>query len=335
MKIEIAENLIYSYLKHVEGCRIVQTNWKTSNQWTITEHDKILSKELFAKFKQSISLSGIFKKYSFEQLIRQAEIDVLGINPAEKSVFGIDIAFHSAGVNYGNKNETNTRIVKKILRTVLIMQSYFSEFEKVNSYFIAPKTNRANVEPILDLINEANEIIGDEMITISFITNDDFFEGIVEPTIKRIDEDNDTSELFIRSIKLIQLDKRKKLSEYSKKSKSKHIVQPNNLYNTEKKEVNNMKIGQFVQHSMRDIYNNKLITDEELERLQNIDYSNKVFRQNLEILRHKSREISGADGRNRYYARELFFGDYHLTSQWVEKHWEPFLSWLEEIKKTK
>jgi hypothetical protein len=198
MKIEIAENLIYSYLKHVEGCRIVQTNWKTSNQWTITEHDKILSKELFAKFKQSISLSGIFKKYSFEQLIRQAEIDVLGINPAEKSVFGIDIAFHSAGVNYGNKNETNTRIVKKILRTVLIMQSYFSEFEKVNSYFIAPKTNRANVEPILDLINEANEIIGDEMITISFITNDDFFEGIVEPTIKRIDEDNDTSELFIQ-----------------------------------------------------------------------------------------------------------------------------------------
>ena len=40
MKIEIGENLAYTYLKQIEGCRIAQTNWKTSSQWKITEYDK-------------------------------------------------------------------------------------------------------------------------------------------------------------------------------------------------------------------------------------------------------------------------------------------------------
>ena len=40
MKIEIAESLIYSYLKHNEGCRFVQTNWMTSGKWIITEYEK-------------------------------------------------------------------------------------------------------------------------------------------------------------------------------------------------------------------------------------------------------------------------------------------------------
>ena len=40
MKIEIGESLTYSYLKHIEGCRIVQTNWKTSGNWVTTEFEK-------------------------------------------------------------------------------------------------------------------------------------------------------------------------------------------------------------------------------------------------------------------------------------------------------
>lgn len=47
MKIEIAENLASSYLKHIEGCRIVQTNWTTSNTWKTTEYDEKLAKEKF------------------------------------------------------------------------------------------------------------------------------------------------------------------------------------------------------------------------------------------------------------------------------------------------
>jgi len=33
MKIEIGKSLVSSYLKHVEQCKIVQTNWRVSGNW--------------------------------------------------------------------------------------------------------------------------------------------------------------------------------------------------------------------------------------------------------------------------------------------------------------
>jgi len=99
-------------LKHVEGCRIVQTNWKISNQWKITEYDEEQSVKL-KKINKSPLFNGIFKNNSFEQLIKQAEIDVIGINTAENSIFGIDVAFHTAGLNYGSKEEVLLIILKK------------------------------------------------------------------------------------------------------------------------------------------------------------------------------------------------------------------------------
>ena len=35
MKIEIGESLIFSWMRHVQGCPIVQTNWKPSPAWPI------------------------------------------------------------------------------------------------------------------------------------------------------------------------------------------------------------------------------------------------------------------------------------------------------------
>ena len=33
MKIEMGESLMLSYLKHVQGCQVIQTNWKPSPTW--------------------------------------------------------------------------------------------------------------------------------------------------------------------------------------------------------------------------------------------------------------------------------------------------------------
>ena len=96
MKIEIGESLATSFLKHVHGCRIVQTNWKTSDRWVITEKDKGRSKKFFDRIIGSNHFSEIFKGSSFNQLLKQAEIDVLGINTSESTVYGIDVAFHGA-----------------------------------------------------------------------------------------------------------------------------------------------------------------------------------------------------------------------------------------------
>jgi len=107
---------------------------------------------------------------------------------------------------------------------------------------------------------------------------------------------------------------------------------PQNTSSKSKITESGMKIGQFVQHNVRKLFEEGLITGEEIIRLQNKEYSKITFKQSSEILRSSDKEIAGNDGRNRYYAKEIFCGNYHLYSQWVESHWEPFKVWIEKLK---
>lgn len=331
MKIEIAENLVYSFLKHIEGCRIVQTNWKTSGKWIVTEYDEKLSKELFNKIQSSPIFVGIFKKNSFSQLIKQAEIDVLGLNTTENSIFGIDVAFHSKGLNYGSNDETALRIMKKIFRTILIMQSYFSSFNTFNSLFVTPKITPATHNPILDLMSEAENLINDEMIEIDFIANDNFFTQIVNPVVETLSDENDTGELFARAVNLIQMNPLKK------KNLQKNIIESIDKNDDKidqsktKRTHSGMKIGQFVRYTMSKIHEQNLLSEEEIGNLKIKEYSNKEFKLNSALLRNIDKGIKGPKGRNRYYAKEYFFDKYLLTSQWNEKHWDAYLSWLHKI----
>lgn len=328
MKIEVAESLVYSYLKHVEGCRIIQTNWKTSGKWEITRYDTHHARILFEKINKSKNFNRIFKNNSFDQLIKQAEIDVLGLNPAENSIFGIDVAFHEAGLNYGGATETSERVFKKIFRTILIMQSYFKDFDKFNSYFVTPKANPSHENSLRDLIHEANEIINDESISIKLLTNDEFFDEIVTPVLKEIENENDTSELFSRAFKLLRLDNRKQPEESIKTNR----IRKSTALNTIKTTENDMKIGQFVQFSIIKAFENNLISKEEIIKLQDKEYSKQVFNQNFEILRSSEKEITDEGGRCRYYTKSKFCGDYYLTSQWFEYHWTPFKNWLTSLE---
>jgi|TARA_B110000240_G_scaffold192722_1_gene237358 hypothetical protein len=324
MKIEIGESLTYSYLKHIEGCRIVQTNWKTSGNWVTTEFEKEQSKLFFNKVKKSSVFDDIFKNSTFEQLLKQAEIDVLGINTAENTVYGIDVAFHSAGINYGSKEETTDRIIKKIFRTIFVMQTYFSEYDKFESIFITPKVNPATQTLIDKAINQAKEIILDENIRIDFIANDRFYNEIVTPVVDNIKNENDTSELFARAVKLLQLDKKGRLN-----IDKTHM--PEKKSSTNKRTVNGMKIGQFVQHVFRDAFEKGLISLNQIRNLQELQYSIDTFNSRYEVLRTKNKKIKDENGRNRYYTSELYCGDYYLTSQWVEQQWDHLLKWLSSI----
>ncbi|HBG8116607.1 TPA: hypothetical protein P7Y83_003672, partial [Clostridioides difficile] len=122
MKIEMGESLLYSWLRHVKECQIVQTNWKVSSKWDLKNADKIL--EIMEKTKQYFEQKygyPIYKNNSLEQLIMQAEVDVLGISidNGRNHIYAIDVAFHEAGLNYGSKNETVTRVIKKCIRTAM------------------------------------------------------------------------------------------------------------------------------------------------------------------------------------------------------------------------
>ena len=330
MKIEIGESLASSYLNHVVGCRIIQTNWKTSGNWTIAEGEKLRAKAFYRKIVDSGYFDGIFKKSTFDQLLKQAEIDVLGINTSESTVYGIDVAFHGAGLNYGSKEETADIILKKVFRTLFVMQTYFDQYSQFQSIFITPKTNQATLVLIEDLIEKAKSLSDDESISIDFITNDDFFDCIVAPTIKASNNENDSSELFLRSVKLMQLDSRKNLS-ITKDVGSKSIPSSSKGAVSERRTKKGMKIGQYVRHTFRTAYEQGLISKGEIINLQDPTYSKQTFNANFEVLRLNTRSISDAGGRTRYYAKEYYCDKYYLTSQWVESQWDLYLNWLKSI----
>ena len=325
MKIEIAESLVYSYLKHVEGCRIVQTNWVTRSKWAVSEYEELRARNLYEKIATCGYFDGIFKNSSFDQLIKQAEIDVLGLNAPEGCIYGVDVAFHTGGLNYGDKNETALRIVKKIFRTVFIMQSYFNENERFHSIFITPNVNQSTLVIIEDLIAKAKEVIDDDNILIDFISNEQFYSNIVDTLLEGISDENDSTELFSRAYKLMRLDKRNPTLSEPRRSDQNTIV------TSTKKEVNGMKIGQFVQNSFRKAYELNLLSEQEINDLQKPGYSKRVFNSNFEVLRNVNRTVEDELGRKRYYAREVFCGNYHLTSQWIEPQWGLVLDWLRKI----
>jgi hypothetical protein len=322
MKIEIGESLATSYLNHVKGCRVIQTNWKTSGNWTYTDQAKDRAISFYNEIKSKDEFKDIFKETSFDQLIKQAEIDVLGINTSELIIYGIDVAFHGAGINYGSKEETSTRVVKKIFRTLLIMETYFEEFTQFHSLFITPKTNPATQKIVDNLITHAQNFVNENII-IKFITNEQFYSEILTPTIESSNSENDTSELFIRAVKLLQLDPRSQKIEtyYFPKLK---------VSNSTETQVNKMKIGQYVKNSIYNFYKEGKLDTTEILNLQNIEYSKKIFNGGFEILRKSTRSKLDHLGQSRYYKNEIFPG-YWLSSQWYEKQWGEFLKWEKNI----
>ena len=76
------------------------------------------------------------------QLLAQAEIDVLGISFDEGNshIYAIDIAFHEAGLNYGSKDETVSRVIKKCIRSAMCIYGYF-DFSDATIIFTSPKIN--------------------------------------------------------------------------------------------------------------------------------------------------------------------------------------------------
>ena len=162
MKIEIGESLVYSWLRHVKQCQIVQTNWKPSPRWWMNtiDYEPIIA-DINNRF-QNLDMD-IFGNNNIEQFFRQAEIDVLGVSNNQENepplYLFIDVAFHEGGLNYGDRNETITRVLKKFIRSYFIFKSYFGDAENGSFFFISPKASVQNAQiPINERLVTLSEI---------------------------------------------------------------------------------------------------------------------------------------------------------------------------------
>lgn len=231
MKIEIGESLALSYLKHVKKCVLYQNNWKISSKWAKSDEeenknkdDKTVEGKIFKEIKEVFK--DIFKSDTLKQTLKQAEIDALGIDK-EGKVYAVDVAFHEGNLNY--KGGTANCVIKKLLRSYLILLRYFPDRD-YDIIFASPKVGPTVNSDICNVLkfnkskadnkeinkSELNDFeklkrfLNDNIefknkVRFIYISNEDFKKGFLYNTIEASESDSDTNELFMRSYKLFQL----------------------------------------------------------------------------------------------------------------------------------
>lgn len=203
MKIEIGESLAYSFLRHVKQCWLVQTNWKVSEHWAKHQPDEALE-AMFSAMRENFDPDGsVFKRTKdCSQFLRQGEIDVVGVGQ-DGCVHAMEVAFHEAGLNYGSTTETSERVIKKLLRTMLILNAYHPEETERHIYFVSPKVRRGVQQPMEEIFSRLRAEYSS--INWHLLTNDEFTNQMLVPTLEKAGSVADTSELFVRSAKLLEL----------------------------------------------------------------------------------------------------------------------------------
>jgi hypothetical protein len=328
MKIEIGESLLLSWLRHIKECQLVQTNWKASSKWELKNKDILekLMTESSELFKSKYGYDLYKGNSGLDQILAQAEIDVMGISfeDKEQHIYAIDVAFHEAGLNYGSKEETVTRVIKKCIRAAMCIYGYFS-FSIGTIIFTSPKINPAVINDI-DACADDIELVMRNLglnFDVRIIANDDFSEDVLEPLLNVLGDVADTSELFMRSLQMYNLfasQKPRKSSRTPLNTEPKRIsTQLEPIEYTGLEGLKEMKIGVVVRNVFRGMLENGEVAQEEIEKMQNKEYSKETFHIQFPLLL----KVSETNGKapDRYYAPRLnIFGEeYYLCSEWYER----------------
>lgn len=347
MKIEIAESLFYSWLRHVKSCQIVQTNWKLSKCWEVNEELRNnlerLMKELDGFFYGKYKYQIFKQNASLDQLLNQGECDALGLRLSEDNqynCYAVDVAFHENGLKYGEKDVTVSKVVEKCVRTAFCLYGYLNT-SRAEILFASPKIYPAVLEPLDKCMDDLNNFFSEKGLSFNFslIANDDFNENVIKPTLMASEEIADTTELFVRSYKLLSMfggheknENREIESEVSiVQAKNNLTKENNNVWNDEYK---GLKIGVIARTKLKLVLESGKLPDQEIMNLCDAAYSKEVFGLQYPLL--------VKDGINyekvRYYSKPVRIKGkyYYMCSQWFEvpaNNDRPLLlKWLRKYK---
>ncbi len=310
MKIEILESLGYSFLRHVKQCWLVQVNWKASEHWSMEVTDVELEQK-FASMKRRFDPEGsVFKRTSdASQFLRQGEIDVLGVDQ-DGGVHAMEAAFHEGGLLY--TGGVANRVLKKLLRTLMILTAYHSPETKFHIYFVSPKVNPSVQAPLKDTFTMLRTQYPE--IEWNLEINQDFTEKVLTPTLEKAGTVADTSELFMRSAKLLDL------SRYSSAMDGRS--DPRRATEVTKK-LDPGPLQPLVRSLMGTLLEDhpSLLDGADRGNLMNRDYCKSSLGLrigNLALLRRVEvgKEISG---HSRYW-KKLYGGEFYVCSQWWKDH---------------
>jgi hypothetical protein len=341
MKIEVGESLLLSWLRHVKSCQLVQMNWKPSIlSWEL--YNEVELKELMMKtieyYEQRYEIS-LFKNSSFSQLLLQAEVDVFGISmnsEKESELFTIDVAFHEAGLNYGDKNETVFRVIKKLIRSAFLLIGFFNVKSGTN-IFASPKVNNAVHDLLAPKVEELENFFNELGYEFSFklYCNEDFRIHILEPVIAASESYTDTSEIFMRSIQLYNL-----FATTTPKSKVSPPITTgiNRITVQDKTGFGELKVGICVRSTMRELLRRDQVTEKELKLLCTYEYSKQILDLNYPFLVEIDQTLHleqqrYVNGRPRYWT-EIFQTHnkkFYVCQEWFERNRSHFEHWIHKF----
>ena len=209
MKTEMGESLIYTWLRHIRGCQVVQTNWKTSPRWELAHTDELeaLHAAVDSHFQEAHGYQ-IFKRISsLSQIIRQGECDALGaaFRDGTARFCAVDVAFHESGLLYGSRVETVSKVINKSIRTAMCLYGFFGVRE-AEVLFASPKVNPSQLSDMIPCVRELQDLTEQAGFGFTFrvLVNEDFREQVLSPVLAASREIADTSELFLRSCQLLR-----------------------------------------------------------------------------------------------------------------------------------
>lgn len=213
MKTEMGESLVYSWMRHVENCQIVQTNWKTSPSWHLArkaELENFMRKADSAFFTRDNK--HVFKgTSSLEQLLRQGEIDALGIrfkDGGRTHLIAVDVAFHAGGLMYGQtKADTALAVARKCLRSAMCLAGYFPQGNSGEILFASPKVTPATLNLMLPAVELVDQMVYEEFpqFRVRLLVNEEFRDKVLKPVLALGDKVADTAELFLRAYQMLDM----------------------------------------------------------------------------------------------------------------------------------
>lgn len=155
----MGESLMFSYLKHVKECKIVQTNWKVSSCWESSCSEELLE-NLRDQIDHEIS-EYVFGGEDVSKILKQAEIDAIGVacdGEGNQIAYAIDVAFHKSGLGYGNAQENINKVIGKCIRTVMCIYKYL-DVRRAEIIFATPKIKMNEIEKLEGQFKKAIQIV--------------------------------------------------------------------------------------------------------------------------------------------------------------------------------
>ncbi len=330
MKLEIGESLGYSFLRHVKQCWLVQTNWKAPDHWPVANFEEL--EQTFSAMREKFDQDrSVFKgTQSGRQFLKQAEIDVLGVG-FNRDIYAIEIAFHENGLQYGSSSETQERVLKKMLHAKFLLDSYRLTDGEQHIYFASPKVHDAVSHRLQGVFGWLNQEY--PQVDWQLLTNKEFKNNLLLPTLEKAGTTADTSELFMRSAKLLELGG---LLEISDGSPNPHqettSLQP-------PPESDSAQIQPLVRKLMQTLLDDfpALLTESDRSDLTDKDYCRQQLGLKIgsRALLRRQEEGSENSGRPKRHWKRVYAKHYFVTNDWWKEHHThnaaALLQWLEKL----